>query len=333
MTAILDPFNHCPGLQVVFPEADYYVWEPSPFLTYKATNHMTKDKFEAVYGFRYKTDWTSVSPENYSRLFLVFPLLDAYEGNWCTKAEAVKMWQILQSICFHQQYKFKEINVFDTYDYDYDPSLLFPESPVNIYFKRNMNKHKSYNATVRPFPFMIFLTPCPLFLMLTKQLPTPPIKKNEIFWSGGLYIHDETHQIQGKLCRVHRDRETIYKEIQSYLTVGGKLPHRQFLEELSKYKFALDLQGVGDPNSRTFEIFLAGSLRLYNNHDVIWPFDQGDSFSPLCEFTTKEQFEENLRILQNEEEYAKALETQQRLVQKYIQKDWLRNYINTQHIV
>lgn len=331
MTAILDPFNHCPGLKIVFPEADYYVWEPSPFLTYKATNHMSNEKFESVYKFRYKADWTAIEPDRYQRLMIVFPLLDAYEGNWCTKAEAVKMWQILQSICFHQQKKFKQIFLFDTYDYDYDPSTLFPESPIDIYFKRNMNRHKSYTSNVRPFPFMIFLTPCPLFLLLTKQLPPPFRKENAIFWSGGLYIHDETHQIQGTPNRVFRDRETIFGQLKPFLTVPEKLPHQQFLEELSNYKFALDLQGVGDPNSRTFEIFLAGSLRLYNNHDLLWPFEQGDAFSSLCEFTTKEQFEENYRILQNPEEYARALDIQNRLVQKYINKEWLRNYISRQH--
>jgi hypothetical protein len=328
MTAILDPFNHCPGLKILFPEYDYYVWEPSSFLHYKATNHMTNDKFEQVYKFRYKSDWTEIQSTKYQRLFIVFPLLDAYEGNWCTKPEAVRMWEIIQSICFHSN--FKHISLFDTYDYDYDPSMLFPSAPIDIYFKRNMNKNKTYNKNIRAFPFMIFLTPCPLYILLTKQIVRPLEKRDDVFWSGGLYIHDETHQINGTQIRVLRDRETIFSEIKDYLSIQKGLAHQQFLEELSKYKFALDLQGVGDPNSRTFEIFLSGSLRLFNNHDITWPFENGDEFSPYCKFTTKEEFVENLRILHKEEEYTKALDIQERIVKKYIQKDWLRNYINRQ---
>ena len=327
MAAILDPFNHCPGLTILFPEYDYYCWEPSNFIHFKATNHMTNDQFEKIYKFRYLSDWSSISPEKYSTLFLVLPLLDCYEGNWCTKEDAVKMWRVLCQICFSPSKQYKTICLFDTYDYDYDPSTLFPDVPIDVYFKRNMNKTKQYASNVKPFPYMIFLTPCPLFTMLTKQIPSSSHKKDAIFWSGGLYKHEQEYTIHGSVHKVLRDRETIFHELQPSLSIQRGLSHDAFLEELAKHRYALDLQGVGDPNSRTFEIFLAGSLRLFNNTDLRWNFEPQDTFSPLCSFQTKEEFFSHLQLLSDDATYKQALEQQTYILQKYMSKEALRTYI------
>jgi hypothetical protein len=327
MTAILDPFNHCPGLKILFPEHDYYVFEPTHYLTFTATNHMTNDKFEQMYKFRYLSDWTQITPTRYHTIFIVLPFLDCYPGNWCTKKEAVLMWDIIQNICFGSQ-QYKKICLFDTYDYDYDPSLLFPAVKIDIYFKRNVSKNKKYNSNVKAFPYMIFLTPCPLYTLLTKKIEKKKDKRNEIFWSGSLYLHDETHQVGGKEERVVRDRETIFNSIKHLLTIYKNLPHDEFIEEMSRCKYALDIQGVGDPNSRTFEIFLSGSLRLFNNNSLTWTFDEGDDFSEYVSFTTGEEFQRNLYILSDINEYNKALEKQNKIVEKYINKEWLRGYIN-----
>lgn len=327
MTAILDPFNHCPGLKILFPEYDYYVFEPTQDITFTSTNHMTNNKFELIYKFRYLSDWTQITPIKYNTIFIVLPLLDCYPGNWCTKKEAVLIWDIIKSVCFGS-YSYKKICLFDTYDYDYDPSLLFPNEKIDIFFKRNVNKKKKYNSNVFAFPYMIFLTPCPLYTLLTKKIEKKKDKKNQIFWSGALYIHDEKHQVGGKEERVVRDRETIFNSIKHLLTIYKNLPHDEFIEEMSRCKYALDIQGVGDPNSRTFEIFLSGSLRLFNNNNLTWTFDEGDDFSEYASFTTAEEFQKNLYILSDINEYNKALEKQEKIVEKYINKEWLRGYIN-----
>ena len=326
MTAIFDPFNHCPGLKVLFPEYDYYVYEPSKQLTFPATKHMSNDTFEKMYQFRYLTDIVQIQSDKYDTLFIVIPLLDCYPGNWCTKKEAVQMWNIIQNLCFTE--KKRKVCVFDTYDYEYDPSLLFPEVKVDVYFKRNMSKNKSYASNVYPFPYMIFLTPCPLFTLLTKTIEHKHYeRKNMIFWSGSLYKHDETHKINKIEERVIKDRETIFNQIQHLVRSVPHLPHEQFLNEMATYKYALDLQGIGDPNSRTFEIFLTGSLRLFNNDNLRWAFEEDDSFSEYTRFSTAEELQHNLNILSNENEYNKALEKQHRLVKKYMNKECLRNYI------
>jgi hypothetical protein len=329
MTAILDPFNHCPGLKVLFPEHDYYCWEPSGFLHFKATNHMTNDQFEKMYGFRYLSDWTLISPDKYSTVFIVLPLLDCYPGNWCTKEEGLQIWQILHQLCFTPTKQYKTICLFDTYDYDYDPSTVFPQAEIDVYFKRNMNKTKSYATNVKPFPYMIFLTPCPLYTLLTKKMSTPLTQKKDVFWSGGLYKHEQSYTIQTKLHSVHRDRETIFHSIQSALSIQRGLPHETFLYEIASHMFSLDLEGVGDPNSRTFEIFLAGSLRLFNNTHLRWNFEANDDFSPFCSFQTPEQFFANLSALHDETLYKEALQKQNDLIQKYMTKDALRKYIGS----
>ena len=39
-------------------------------------------------------------------------------------------------------------------------------------------------------------------------------------------------------------------------------------------KYGLDLNGVGNPNKRTFEILSQNSLRIGEYNDLKWPFDE-----------------------------------------------------------
>lgn len=48
---------------------------------------------------------------------------------------------------------------------------------------------------------------------------------------------------------------------------------KDFLNVMRKSKFSLDLLGAGDPNKRTFEILLSGSLMISEKSDLVWPFD------------------------------------------------------------
>jgi hypothetical protein len=62
--------------------------------------------------------------------------------------------------------------------------------------------------------------------------------------------------------------------------------------------------------------------------DFNWGFQDGDAFSDLCYFSTKEEFIKKKEILFNNNDiYIHALENQNRLVQKYFNKDALRAYI------
>lgn len=324
--AIFDPFNHSPGLSILFPESHYYVYEPDSYIHFKATRHMTNTEFNSIYGFHYKSDWSSINSINYDTLFIVLPFLDCQPINaWHSKTDAIKIWILIADIIKNN--KFKMVCLFDTYDYDYDPSILFPEVRIDYFFKRNMNKNKTYARNVIPFPFIIFTVPCPLFMCLIYNRDLYNNTRNtSIFWAGGIYKHEATHTIHDITYSVIRDRETIYKQLYPQLNVISNLSHGSFLTELSKSKYALDLEGVGDPNARTFEILLTGALRLHNNTDLIWPFE--DKFSKLTEFRTLDEFNSNLKLLNSDSSiYDEALNHQNNIFKLYFNKEWLRSYI------
>jgi hypothetical protein len=148
-------------------------------------------------------------------------------------------------------------------------------------------------------------------------------KKDGIFWSGSTYSHDQRYTIHGVEHHVTRNREEQFKQLEPHLSCYSGLAHHVFLQKLSTYKYALDLEGVGDPNARTFEIFLSGSLRIFNNTDLRWPFPE--SFSEVCSFKSKEDFHAKMQAMASH--YSSALEHQEQIVKKYINKEWLRSYI------
>lgn len=320
--AIFDPFNHSPGLSLLFPEADYYVYPPDSQIHFRATRHMFPHEFAQTYGFHYNPAWKSISSQRYDSLFLVLPLLDCLPSDeWYSKPDAVRMFRLIKELLSSNT--FGKVCLFDTYDYDYDPSLLFPECKIDIFFKRNMNRSKPYNQNVFPFPFVIFTVPCPLFMMLTYERNTyTSERKDGIFWSGSTYSHDQRYTIHGVEHHVTRNREEQFKQIETYLSCYSGLPHNTFLQKLSTYKYGLDLEGVGDPNARTFEILLSGSLRIFNNTDLLWPFPE--SFPEVCSFKSKEDFDTKMQAMAGH--YSSALEHQEYIVKKYINKEWLRSY-------
>ena len=95
---------------------------------------------------------------------------------------------------------------------------------------------------------------------------------------------------------------------------------------ISNSKFSLDLLGAGNPNIRTFEILVSGSLLLQQNNDLVWPFLE--KFSDECYFEDGIEFNNNLNKLYNNPElYLSCLENQYNIVNKYFNKEWLKNYI------
>jgi hypothetical protein len=326
---ILDPLHNIPGLTLLFPEADYYAYEPDQHCNYYWTNHMNVAAFESVYKFRYRTDWDSIRKESYDVVFCVMPLLDAIDipKQFPLKHTPDAIYILNKMYNILRKQRFERTVLFDTYDYDYDPSV-FPNQPIDIFFKRNYNKHNVYNTNVYPFPCSMFVFPCVLMTML-KSNPTLTTegclsKHNEIFWCGSIYNHkDAIYCPNGK-----RDRETIYNKICHRLSVHKNIPGNQFISTLSNYKLCLDLCGVGDPNKRTFEILSSGSLWFSNITDLKWPFEEGDAFPEEAIFSTAEEcFAKADALLWNDELYISVLEKQQALVKKYFNRDFLRKYI------
>ena len=315
---ILDPAHNVPGLKYLFPESDYYAVEPCDFFTYSAINHMNNEQFNKIYNFNYLTNINNINSNNYDTIFIVLPLLDCIKGHQMTKEYGIRILQLIEHIL--ESNNFTNVSLFDTYDYDYDPTTVYANRRIHNYFKRNYNKNKIYSSNVFPFPYMMFVTKCVLTILLENN-NSINTRKNEVFWCGSIFTHENND------FNIYRDRKKIYENIKEYLSIHNNLSNKEFINTLQTYSMGLDLFGVGDPNKRTFELLANDVLVLTNRTDQEWGFENNDSFSNETIFTNKEEFLTNLHLLHNKETYNKCLRNQQYLKQKYMNREYLRKYI------
>ena len=142
--AVIDGVNQDIGLNILFPEADYYI------------NNTELDKSNNMrsHNINPKYDWSLINDTNYDYLFIVIALYDAKPG---TKFFKQNIYDILQKeIKIINENNFKKVFLFDNYDYDYDPNEIICNDKISLFFKRNYNKTKVYKNNVIPFPFIMF---------------------------------------------------------------------------------------------------------------------------------------------------------------------------------
>lgn len=309
--AIIDGVNQDIGLKILFPEADYYI------------NNTEIDKKESYkhYNFLPLTDWSKITDTNYDTLFIVISLYDAYPG---TKFYKQNIANILANIIkIIDTNNFKCVSIFDNYDYDYDPNMVVSQPKINKIFKRNYNKLKSYPANVVPFPYIMFgekslIEKCDREIVSNQDYFKE--KFNRIFFSGTIFNHEDAQY------GVYRNRYIIYNDIKQAIYNPGNLPYNAFIGTMRNSKYSLDLLGVGEPNKRTFEILLSGSLMLSEYNHLKWPFPE--EFSEATIFKDKNDFFKKITDLNtNKELYNKCLENQFNIVNKYFNKDWVCEYI------
>jgi len=309
--AIIDGVNQDIGLKILFPSSDYFI------------NNTEIDKRNSMnrYNIIPSTDWSQIDDTNYDCLFVVIALYDAYPGTRFYKQNIADI--LNRVLCIINNNKFKCVAFFDNYDYDYDPNMIVQNNKINYFFKRNYNKTKKYESNVVPFPFIMFgptslIEKCDKELVQTDEYLKQKVER--VFFTGGLFIHED--QQYG----VVRDRRTIYHKIRNTIYNPGHMHYDNFIHNLRNSKFCLDLLGVGDPNMRTFEILLSGSLILSQYNDLKWPF--AESFSEETIFKNSEEYFQNLHKLSTDDElYKKCLMNQYNIVRKYFNKEWIRDYI------
>jgi|688.fasta_scaffold52858_5 hypothetical protein len=309
--AIIDGVNQDIGLKILFPDADYFI------------NNTELDKSASLYKFNISTNtnWTLINDKNYDVLFVVVALYDAYPNTEFYKQPIRNIVERFMNIIHTNNFKY--VAIFDNYDYDYDPTIIISHPKINIFFKRNYNKSKQYNSIVVPFPFIMFgekslIEKCNDEMVSKEEYFKPKI--NRIFFSGSLFIHTD------HLQKVYIDRIKIYNEIKHTIYNPGIINYNSFINELRNSKFSLDLLGVGDPNKRTFEILLSGSLMISQYNELLWPFEE--DFLPETKFKDKFEYLKIIYRLSNDHElYQKCLQRQFEIVNKYFNLEWIKNYI------
>jgi hypothetical protein len=316
--AIIDGVNQDIGLKILFPEASYYI-----FNSEECTIHHRYISYNK-YNFTPLTDMSSINDVNFDILFIIIATHDIISHTPNQDTHIKKIFDSVTAIINNNNFKF--VGLFDNYDYDYDPNIYINNPKINLFFKRNYNKTKKYKENVVPFPFIMFgekslIEKCDTELVSDTVYFKP--KNNRIFFSGILFTHNDKNYFDYK-----RDRLSIYKKIQHWIYNPGILSYASFIETIQNSKYSLDLLGVGDPNKRTFEILLSGSLMISEYNDLVWPFEDGDSFFNETIFKNENEFFEKIRELEKDNElYIKCLRNQNYIVTKYFNKNWIRSYI------
>lgn len=309
--AIIDGVNQDIGLKILFPTADYYI----------NNTELDKDLSHKYYNIILNDDWSKINDINYDYLFIIIALYDAKPN---TKFFKQNIYDILQrELEIINNNNFKKVFIFDNYDYDYDPNTILNNDKINIFFKRNYNKSKIYNSNVVPFPFIMFgdyslIEKCDKDKLSVNDYFKP--KYNRIFFTGTLFEHNDPQY------GVYRSRRDIYNKIQHFLYNPGYLNYNDFIRTLRDSKYSLDLLGVGDPNKRTIEILLSGSLLISQKNNLQWPFDE--SFSDECFFENPEDFSNKINLFNsNDKIYMKCIINQYNIVNKYFNIEWIKSYI------
>jgi len=316
-TCVLDVTAFIPGLTKIIPDTQthYYICKETSSIY---TLQFPPD-FLRLYGFYYREDWTNITSDMYDILVLCIPLLDY---NYYTVLRDI----MDKVFVFIKNQHFKHVILFDIHDYDYDPSALIENIPVNIYFKRNYSNTQTYASNVFPWPYCMFVAPCVLFSMV--NVPHRRIhcdRHNDILFVGGLGTY--THIINGTV----RDRRAFMQalHIQQPIVHIPELNEIDFSNALQEHKICLDLPGGGDPNKRTFEILRSGSVIMMYSTGLVWPFEPSDSWPECCVFNNPIDFGiKAKRLLHDKDIYLQTLQQQEYLVNKYMSSSYLTQYYN-----
>jgi hypothetical protein len=315
--AILDPCQHATGFTLILPEADYYSFESSTFCNF--LQRSPKDFYD-IYNFYYKTEIGNINTLNYDTIIFIFPIIDSTKESH-RQYGSDKVKQLFDYII--RQNKFNKVIVVDNHDSAYDPSIYFESNLVTHFFKRNYRKSIKYADNVHPFPFLIFGLPtCSLWFMIKQREAFKSVEKNMsgVFWAGAIY--KESHWMY------EVDRESIYNDSKHILDTYSGLQYQKFIDTMSRYKMALDMNGCGHPNKRTFEILTTRTLLLHQKNDVVYPFEGGNPFSEHTCFENGKELCEKVKVLnENNHLYNDILIKQNQTFETYFNKEWIRNYI------
>lgn len=315
--AIIDGVNQDIGLKILFPDADYFIDN------FEDCTINSRIKSYNYYNFTPKTDFSDINDSNYDYLFIVLASYNIIPTTYYYQENIKNIFDKIINIINNNNFKF--VGLFDNYDFDYDPNDFINNKKINKFFKRNYNKNKSYKENVVPFPFIMFgekslIEKC--HTELVNEVEYFKEKTNRIFFTGSLFSNNDYYY------DMNRDRTRIYNKIKSVIYNPGNLNYSSFIDTIRNSKYSLDLLGVGDPNKRTFEILLSGSLMISEYNDLLWPFDNNESFSKETIFKDENDFYNIINNLSKDNDlYLKCLKNQYYIVKKYFNKEWIRNYI------
>lgn len=187
---------------------------------------------------------------------------------------------------------FNKIIGFSNDDCSFDPAIENSYLKATIWFKRNYQATTKYSPNVYPFPFILFDHVCPLWRILTETHANSK-KIDRVLWASNICKKHNPHRNKDYLSR-----RALFKKLRKHLTTVD-VPNHLYMQELSRSKFALDMNREGDPNYRTFELLTTDTLIIQQFKHLVWPFDAGDAFSEETIYRTPEEFVEKVGRLRH----------------------------------
>jgi hypothetical protein len=335
--AIIDVCNQDIGIKILFPEADYYVFEK------RLGNDLICEQYKINILENEKIN--NINDKNYDSLFVVVSMYNAIKYIEKDKINH----EYLENI---SEYFFKiskiinnnnfiNICFFLNCDLNYEPNIIFNHYQFTedsrkkiLFFKRNFGKDITYESNVFSFPYLIFnnnnYNIIDSLINSRKELSVE--KDNHLFFSGAIYTTQNSHD------GIIRDRRGIiekivekFKDINNKKSVKvfipDKKPHFEYLNNIQKSKYCLDVIGAGDPNLRTFEILHCGSLLISQRTSLVWNSPEVFFLEETIFDDENDLYEKINRLNMDDNLYAKCLKWQNYIIKIYMNLEYLRSYI------
>lgn len=300
----------------------------------------TEVEFRKKYNFSY----TNFIKREYKNIFIVLctPSLEEIEaaqksttefrtmlinGVTAKLDELIKSYGVLEKVK-----KYEDIFIIDYHDravcpasflkrkkFDYS-AVYKREYRTNIKEKWGFN---NYHETVHPYPFVMFGATDPTWYIFGKEYQKKN-KKPGCFWMGSAILHEVPEEPEN-----YCDRRPFLSKAGGLLTsLKYSVSQDKFVEAINNFKMFLHLNGTANLCKRFFEGVSQKSLMIFQDMELVFPFEKGENFSSECCFTTPEGLVKVLTNLSNNDElYFACLQNQEKIVNKYYNPFFLRTYL------
>ena len=141
---IIDTVNQDIGLKILFPEANYYIHN-----TEDCTVNNRQNSYK-IYNFTPIMDFSNINDLNYDYLFIILSTYNITSISSFFQENIKNIFDKITNIINSNNFRF--VGLFDNYDFDYDPNTIINNKKINLFFKRNYNKNKTYEKKCRTIP-------------------------------------------------------------------------------------------------------------------------------------------------------------------------------------
>tara|TARA_B100001094_G_C18051073_1_gene730032 strand:- start:141 stop:1133 length:993 start_codon:yes stop_codon:yes gene_type:complete len=319
---IIDFFLHYPALVDILSDAIYVC---------PLDNPIVNSELSKQHCIKYNIKYIDKIPNKINNCFFIFPLL-----NIDIRHEPIRHQKFINCLEYYSNIvNAEKIIILDNHDYAILPELkLLDTIKYNFILKRNYHNNITYPSNVKPFHF---IDCCgnfdPIkFILNNNNIKYTKDKINKIWFSGSIYNHED------KILNTFTNRVNIMQELNKYniIDIIPRKPHKEYLNTIGKYKYAISLMGCSSWGTRHYEILSQSTIlfsqacnTIPNPLNHIFPFDNPEiQFSTYNFFDSPEDlYNKYLQLEQEPKLYENVLTNQIKVVKYYYNKNYIKNII------